>query len=193
MPISTVLQLLFQVTATRQQDFFLPESGFWGNYRSLGKIVLGYKLEWNVPGESTKDLCLLTSSPLHFSQTNPNPCKTATLRVLTSGGGATLRKEAGGGHLSTRRRGDQVTFQCPSSPHGPQFFGSTSLGIAVGGSVWIWRLWSHPERTRPCRSQRRGSLAGTSPPSSNSPTQSSLGTQGCSDSYDVITAQVSEA
>ena len=78
----------------------------------------------------------------------PNPYSSAMLMVLWFVGGASLRKEAGGGNTTSRSRGDPVSFHSSSLPAGPPSFGCTRLASAVGGPVWIRRLWSHAEGTR---------------------------------------------
>ena len=123
--------------ATKRQDFFMPNSGYWGT-RALVKVMfLSCKWEWRVPQETPKGLCLITLSPFPFTLShlspNPNPCETAMLRVLASIGRANLREEAGGGNPSIRRCGDQVTSQCSSRPKGPPSLGCTRLGFAVEG------------------------------------------------------------
>ena len=122
--------------------FLHAQLGYLGN-QSLRKVVfLGCQGEWSVPEERPKGLCLVPSSPLPFTpRRNPSPSKTAALRALSSIGGVTLRKEVGGGNPTTRRHGDQVTFQNSSSPEGGPFFGWTRLGLAFEGPTWIWRLW----------------------------------------------------
>ena len=89
--------------------------------------------------QTPKGLCLISLSPFPFTLSppppKPNPCETATLRALSSVGGTNLRKEAGGGNPSIRRRGDQVSSQCSSKPKGPPSFGCTRLGLSVEGGL----------------------------------------------------------
>ena len=52
---------------TRRQHVFMPNSGYWGNHQSLGKILfLDCQLEWNVPEKALKACSpfLLPSLPL---------------------------------------------------------------------------------------------------------------------------------
>lgn len=100
--------------ATQRQDFSIHKSGY-SSTRALVKVqFLGCKEDWNVSQQTPKGLCILTSSPLPINphpQTNPNPWKSALLRVVASIGGKTLSKEAGAGNHAARRIGGQVTFK----------------------------------------------------------------------------------
>ena len=69
----------------------------------------------------------------------PNPAKDVQ-RLLLSMGVVTIKQECGVGNPSTRRRGDQVTFQSSLGPEGPPCFVCTRLGLAVVGPTWYWRL-----------------------------------------------------
>ena len=171
----------------------MPDSGNLGNL-SLAKVMfLGCKLECKVPEETNEGLCLFTSSPLPFTL----PVKSQPLQKCCAEGdvlGSWSDSKEGGWkwkphHQEMWRQGD---FQSSFSPECPSFLGCHRLGVAGGGSAWIWRLWSHPEETRHSR-YKGGSLAGTSPLAPSTPRQSSLGTQACSSSRDVTPAQAAEA
>ena len=114
--------------------------------------------------------------PLSLGQI-PIPATPLCRGVLSSIGGATLRKEAGGGNPSTRRHGAQATFQSSSNPEAPPSFGCSSHSLATGGPTWIWRLWACAEGNKHSRSMGQGSLAGTSSPDHQPHVSPSLGTK----------------
>lgn len=99
---------------------------------------------------NTQGLCLRTSSPFPFTAHPPCPDRSQLLQhrsaeVLSSLGGATVRREAGGGNPTTRRRSAQGKFQSSSSPEAPPSFGCTRLGFCVGGPAGSWRRWARAE------------------------------------------------
>ena len=66
---------------------------------------------------STESLWPIPSSFLSpVTWTNPNSCNTTLERVLSSIGGTTLRREAGGRNPNTRRRKAHRAFQSSSRP-----------------------------------------------------------------------------
>ena len=84
--------------------------------------------------------------------THPSSYNTTLRRVLSSTGGPTLRKDAGGGKPSTTRHGVHGAFQSSSSPESPPSFGCSRHGFTAGGPTWIWRLWARAEGSRHARS-----------------------------------------
>ena len=70
------------------------------------------------------------------------------LKVLISPSGEIVRKEAGGGNLSTRRWGDELVF--PNSPRsdGVPCSVCPMHVLAVWRVAWIWRFGTHGIRTR---------------------------------------------
>ena len=88
-------------------------------------------------------------------------------------GGATLKKEAGGGHPSTWRRGAQGAFQSSSS-QGSKSSGCSRCSFSAGGPAWIWRLWASAEGSRPPGSRAHWLAPSPHPPQ---PRQSTHGTQ----------------
>ena len=88
---------------------------YWGN-QSLGESPVPGLSGWKVP-EATLKACV----PFFFL---PYPCPLDTSqflqhplgRVLSSIGGATLRKEVGGGNPTTRRKEAHRAFQSSSLP-----------------------------------------------------------------------------
>ena len=82
-----------------------------GRTSALGKVLfLDCQLGWNMP-EETPRACipfLLPSLPLSPGNI-PDPV-TDSWRVLSSIGGATLKKEAGRGDPTTRRHGAYMAF-----------------------------------------------------------------------------------
>ena len=72
--------------------------------------------------------------PYPIPWTHPGSCTSRLGKVLSSIGGATLRKEAGGGNPATRSHGAQGTLQSSCSPETPPSFWGTRVGSAAGGS-----------------------------------------------------------
>ena len=65
--------------------------------------------------------------PYPIPWTHPSSCTTTLGKVLSSIGGATLRKEAGGGNPTTRRHGAHGAFQSSSSPEAPHPLGAVGV------------------------------------------------------------------
>ena len=143
----------------------MPNSDYWGN-QSLGESLVPGLLEWKVPEEAPKACVPFFFLPNRIPWTHPSSCNTTLGRVLSSVDGRTLRKEAGGGNLTTRRQ-EPTGFSKLFQPRGSTSFGCSRRSFTAGGSSWIWRLWARAEN-RLNRSMGQGSLAGT-PPSSVSP------------------------
>ena len=96
--------------------------------RALGKVLfLDCQLEWNVPEETPKACIpfLLPSLPLSPGNI-PDPV-TDSWRVLSSIGGATLKKEAGRGDPTTRRHGAYMAFRSSSSTEAPHLLGAVGI------------------------------------------------------------------
>ena len=99
---------------------------YWGN-QSLGESPVPGLSGWKVP-EATLKACV----PFFFL---PYPCPLDTSqflqhplgRVLSSIGGATLRKEVGGGNPNTRKHGAHGAFQSSSSPEAPHPVGAVGM------------------------------------------------------------------
>ena len=115
--------------------------------------VLGYRWKQYVPTRVPRASVSPFLPPYPSSRVNPNPCKCAAVRGLSSIGRITVSSEAGGGDPSPRRRGDQVTPQRTCNPEAPSSFGCTDLGLVVG---WPWGPWSCAEE--PGTSGPRGFL-----------------------------------
>ena len=64
-PQAPVFMLLFRESATNLQDFFMPQSGNWGKLSLRESPSPGWKLGWNVPGQTPKGMCIIPS-PLLF-------------------------------------------------------------------------------------------------------------------------------
>ena len=60
-PLTVGLKPLLLETTTRRQHFYICNSGFLGNKSVLEILLVGCKLEWNVPGQILQSLCLLNS------------------------------------------------------------------------------------------------------------------------------------
>ena len=84
---------------------------------------------------------------------NPNPSR-------SSAEGTVIRRwgdpKEGGWRWepSTRRRGEQMTFQSSFDPQDPPAFGCPRLHLDVVGLTWIWKLWFNAEGTRHYTSKR---------------------------------------
>ena len=140
---------------------------YWGN-QSLGESPVPGLSGWKVP-EATLKACV----PFFFL---PYPCPLDTSQllqhhsreVLSSIGGMTLRKEAGGGNPNTRRHRTHI-FSKLFQPRGSTSFGCSRHSFTAGGPSWIWRLWARAEGSRHARSKGQSSLAGTSFPALSAP------------------------
>ena len=81
----------------------MPNSSYLGNQSLRESPLPGLSIRVECAWRNTQGLCLITFSPLSLAPgTNPNSSNTTLLRVLSSIGGATLRKEAGGGNPDLR-------------------------------------------------------------------------------------------
>ena len=137
--------------ATRWQRVFLPNSGHWEN-QSLGESPLPHwQFEWNGPEEALKACVPFFFLPYPIPWTHPSSYNTTLRRVLSSTGGPTLRKDAGGGKPTTTRHGVHGAFQSSSSPESPPSFGCSRPGFTAGGPTWIWRLRARAEGSRHAR------------------------------------------
>ena len=94
--------------------------------RSLRESPAPGLSEWKVPGETPK-ACVPFLLPSPFPWTNPSSFNTTLWTVLPSIGGATPRKEAGGGNPNTRRHGAHGDFQSSSSPEAPHPLGAVGI------------------------------------------------------------------
>ena len=115
------------------QHVFTPSPAYRGNQSLRERPVPGLS-EWKVPGETPKacvPFLLLSPSPW----TNPSSFNTTLWRVLSSIGGATPRKEGGGGNPVTRRLRAQGAFQSSSGPAAPTSFGCIRQSFASGGPM----------------------------------------------------------
>ena len=130
--------------------------------------------------------------PYLIPWTHPSSCTSRLGKVLSSIGGATLRKEARGGNPTIRRQWSPWGFSELFQPKGSTSFGYSRCTFTTGGPSWTWRLWAHAEN-RLTRSMGQGSLAGTSSLDLSAPWQSILGKQACPGFRDVTAAQVTKA
>ena len=116
-----------------------------GGTRALGKVLFPRcLLEWKVPEETPKACVPFFFLPYPIPWTNHNSCNTSLGRVLSSIGGTTQRKEAGGGNPITRRHGAHGAFQsssCPEAPHPLGAVGLVSLQEDLSGSGGCGTMW----------------------------------------------------
>ena len=138
------------------QLWSLGEPEPWGKSCSLDGL-----LEWKVPEETPKACVPFFFLPYPVPWTHPSSCNTSLGRVLSSIGGTTQRKEAGGGNPITGRHGPTGLFKA-LQPRGSTSFGCSRSSFPAGGPSWNWRLWDHVEGSRLTRSTGQGSLADTS-------------------------------
>ena len=132
----------------------MPSSGYWGS-QSLGESpVPRLSVRVESAKRNTQGLCPIPSSFLTpVPWTHPSCCNTTLGRVLSSIGGMTLRKEAGGGNPNTRRRGAHGAFQSSSSPEAPH----------PAGAVGVVSLQEDPldlELVGPCRGEQARQVLG---------------------------------
>ena len=144
---------------TRWQHVFMPNSVYWGN-QSLGEIAApGLSVRAESAKRNTQGLCSIPSSFLTpVPWTHPSYCNTTLGRVLSSIGGVTLRKEAGGGHPNTRRHGAHVFLKL-FHPRGSTSFGFNRYSFTASGACGLmqrgagspgpWARWlAHPPQLR---------------------------------------------
>ena len=95
--------------------------------RALGKVLFldcqGGKCQKKHPRLVSHSFFLPYPCPLDTSQLLQHHSR----RVLSSIGGVTLRKEAGGGNPNTRRHGADGAFQSSSSPEAPHPLGAVGV------------------------------------------------------------------
>ena len=157
--------------------------------RALGKVLFldcqGGKCQKKHPRLVSHSFFLPYPCPLDTSQLLQHHSR----RVLSSIGGVTLRKEAGGGNPTTRNQRAPGTFQSSSSPETPPREGVSLFSLQArppgsGGNGLMQRAAGTPGP------QGRRS---TWQPPSPAPRHSSLGTQACSGSRAVTPAQDTKA
>ena len=97
----------------------MPNSGYWGN-QSLGESpVPGLSVRVECARRNTHSSCVPFFFLTPVPWTHPNSCNTTLGRMLSSIGGRTQRKEAGGRNPTSRRHGAHGAFQSSSSPEAP--------------------------------------------------------------------------
>ena len=100
--------------------------------RALGKVLFldcqGGKCQKKHPRLVSHSFFLPYPCPLDTSQLLQHHSR----RVLSSIGGVTLRKEAGGGNPNTRRHGAHGAFQSSSSPEAPHPLGAVGVVLVQG-------------------------------------------------------------
>ena len=173
-PVSTGVQVVVTGNVHKRQHFFIPNSGppATRTLRSAG--LLGCELEWQVPEQTLKGLCLTTSKLL--------PCRLIPTLATIPGRGLPRRLDSQGGALNWRPQHQEtwrfhVTFPRPSSSEGR----ATIPWVLQG-------LWSQPEDTRQYRSLNEGTL-----PDVMTPPQSGHRDQASTGSRDGIGAHVMES
>ena len=134
-PWAKVSKLLLWEMATSWQHVFMPNSGYWGN-QSLGESpVPGLSVRVECARRNTHSSCVPFFFLTPVPWTHPNSRNTTLGRVLSSIGGRTQRKEAGGGNPTSRRHGAHGAFQSSSSPEAPLgAVGVVSLQEDLSGS-----------------------------------------------------------
>ena len=112
----------------------MPSSGYWGS-QSLGESpVPRLSVRVESAKRNTQGLCPIPSSFLTpVPWTHPSCCNTTLGRVLSSIGGMTLRKEAGGGNPNTRRHETHIFSKFFQSRGSTSFGCSRNSFTASGG------------------------------------------------------------
>ena len=112
----------------RHQHVFMPHSGYWENECVRESTVPGLSVRVECTRRNTQGLCFIPSSFLTpIPWTHPSSCNTTLWRVLSSIGGVTLKKEAGGGNSTARRHGAHAAFRSSSSTQAPHPLGAVGI------------------------------------------------------------------
>ena len=130
-PVSTGVQVVVTGNVHKRQHFFIPNSGppATRTLRSAG--LLGCELEWKVPEQTLKGLCLTTSKLL--------PCRLIPTLATILGRGLPRRLDSRGGALNWRPQHQETwrlrdfsqAFELRGSCH--HSLGALGLVVPAGG------------------------------------------------------------